>query len=329
MNFLHKRHPNAGARGRRQSVLHLETLENRTLLTYFSVGQVPSIYTLEQATAAVRIGHDQGPVADVAVMAAAQPAGMGYQSGYFNSDGGQENALRIDTAPDPGQKLGDPIQVAFSYKWIARLETYDGVDSPPWESFVNSSASVTGGQIGEKLFIDSLSTTFTLAQQDGSTGRLVIPMAVGESVSISVSLNGEAHAAQPHYQTWVDFHAKFKVHDVGRRAVLSDDHDTALPTTALAPLAADALFSLSEHGLSWRAREQDPAAYPEMLGPGEAAERWSALRSSPDAIATTPKIVQRGEGNGDSPLIQEGRVPRRSISDISGIEEMDLMAITL
>ncbi len=248
MTLFRKQRPKPDAAKLRRAVPHLETLENRTLLTVFSVGQVPSTYTLEQATANVQVVQDQGPKADVTVGAAAHPVGMGYQSGYFNTDG-QNDLFRIDTAPSPGQQLGQPIKIALSYTWTAALQTYEGSDTPPWSSMITSSASVVVGDSNQQLFLDNLSTTFTLAQQDGWSDRLVIRTTVGESVWIAVDLNGEAHAAEPHYQTWVDFRAEFTVQDAGKGAVLLRNSRAALTTLAAAARAADDVFA--HHRNEW------------------------------------------------------------------------------
>jgi hypothetical protein len=269
-------------------VLHLETLESRALPTYFSVSQVPALYTLDQATVGVQVRQDQGLVADVAVTASSHPVGMGYQSGYFNSDGSPDNALRIDTAPGPGQQLGQRAKIALSYTWTDTLRTNEGTEMPPWDTFITSSASVASRKVNDTLFEDNLSTSFTLSAQDGWSDRLVIPIRVGESIYIGVGLNGEAHCAEPHYQTWIDFQAEFVVQDARRGALIAGKGDASDPGLAagLSPAdaapsgrGADVLRPTSVPSLAASARPDEPEG---------ASAPWSARRAG----AALPRRLQ-------------------------------------
>ncbi len=277
MSSFRKQRPQFRASRLRQPALHLEPLESRALPTHFSVGQVPALYTLEQATADVQVRRDQGPVADVAVAAAAHPVGMGYQSGYFNSDGSPDNALRIDTAPGPGERLGQRVKIALSYTWADTLQTNEG-PTPPWESFVTSSVSVASRKVNDTLFDDNLSTDFTLSEQHGWTDRLVIPIKVGESIYIGVSLNGEAHCAEPHYQTWVDFQAEFVVQDARRGADSTRPSDLT-PELAIGPAATDAVFAEPGGQAPWPTHRPSPAGDARAAEPEETSAQWLARRS--------------------------------------------------
>ena len=321
MSMFRKRHPQTNAPRRRPTALHLETLEGRALPTYFSVSQVPALLTLDQATVGVQVRQDQGPVADVAVAASSHPVGMGYQSGYFSSDGSLDNALRIDTAPGPGQQLGQHVKIALSYTWTDTLQTNEGTEMPPWDTFITSSASVVTRKVNDTLFEDNLSTSFTLAAQDGSTDRLVIPIKVGESIYIGVSLNGEAHCAEPHYQTWIDFQAEFVVQDARRGALVAGQGDVSDPELAAGFSPADAVFS--EHG----GDVFRPASLPSLAGyvavtqPAGASARWLAGSSAQDT-ATLPGTSRTGVSKDDSPPVKERLVQNRPGSPVAGISEL-------
>jgi hypothetical protein len=325
MNFFRNRQRKTDARRFRQAALHLEALENRTVPTVFSVTQVPSTFSLEQATADVQVGQDQGPVADVSVMAAAHPVGMGYQSGYFSIDGEPDNALEIDTAPDAGQQLGDPIQIAFSYSWTATLQTYEGSDTPPWESYVNSSVAVAAGTYYNQLFNDSISTNFILADQHGGKDQLIIPMTVGDSVFVSVSLDGVAHCAEPHYQTWVDFQAEFTVQDASERPLPHQPLNPATP--AAVSLATDAVFALQGAELSHLPRgTEKPAATARQA---EEGTRSLALRSFQDADASISPIVKIGASPKHTQTVPEGQLSDRLALSTFDVEAVNLMIVAV
>lgn len=302
MSLFRNRRPQRKAPRLRPPAPHLETLESRTVPTRFSVGQMPALYTLQQATAGVQVLRDQASVADVAVAAASHPVGMGYQSGYFSSDGTPENALRIDTAPGPREQLGQRVKIALSYTWTDTLRTNEGPDMPPWDSFITASVSVTSRKVNDSLFEDNISTSFILSDQHGGTGRLVIPIKVGESLYIGLNVNGEAHCAEPHYQTWIDFQAEFVVQDA-RRGADSPPPGDLTPELATGAAATDAVFA--EHGVHalWPAPQPGLAAADQRTAQarlpvsGPAPRSWSA-----DALPRKLKTTDLSRGGLLAPI---------------------------
>src|SRR5262245_61148622 len=111
---IRRRALRTATRGPRHYSPQLEPLEDRTLLTLFTVSAVPDATAQQEAAASVGSSAGAKRAVRAAVVGDAFPAGQGDHRGAFFL-GAATDLLQIDTAPDAGQNLGDPITVAFVY----------------------------------------------------------------------------------------------------------------------------------------------------------------------------------------------------------------------
>jgi hypothetical protein len=228
MFFLFRSKNASAAHRRRPRQLSFESLEDRTLLTFFSVVDVPDASAMQEASADVSYTRGEQQSAQMAVNAQAHPAGMGDHAGYF-AVGSKSPAFVIDTTPEPGQKIGDPIAVSFEYNYAAVLRFV--IDFPqPLSSDLTFFARLEAGNNSQDLFKGSFSSDYGEGDQEDDQ-VLLLPMNVGDQAMIIISAQGEAHAAEPHFQYWVDFSATFTFQDdpagtpvghPGERAALLD-----------------------------------------------------------------------------------------------------------
>jgi hypothetical protein len=250
-----------GARARRRGP-RLEVLEDRTVLTLFTVSAVPDHVAAEQATASVTHSAGASPVAHASLAGEAAPAGQGLHHGAFYL-GGVSDLLQIDTAPDAGQLLGDPISVDFAYSHTSTLQNY--YDFPTGNTaFVQWHGFLDAGDASQPLFDGAFSTDYITSDEAHDEGVVQINMNVGDSVVVHVWSSGEAFAAEPHFRDRVAFSADFVVNDSASLA----------PPPGVGPALARA--AESGNGLA-RGLAQVPPGLPNLLsgvpGAGDLLDR--------------------------------------------------------
>jgi hypothetical protein len=209
----------------------LEALEDRTLLTLFTVSAVPDATADQEAVAQVGYSSGERPVIRAGVFGAARPAGMGNHQGAFYV-GSASDLLEIDTAPDVGQNYGDPITVSFLFSYSSSLQNFDGYP-PPNTSYVTWHGFLDAGDAAQPLFDGSFSTDYSNGDEVQDARSIQIHMNVGDPIYVHVWSNGQAYAAEPHFKDWVAFNANFVVQDDASNAPT-----LATIRTGLSPLLA-------------------------------------------------------------------------------------------
>jgi hypothetical protein len=231
MLWLLRRKRRTEARRTRRHSPRLEALEDRTLLTLFTVSAVPDSTAEGEAAASVTHSFGANEVAQASLAGEASPAGQGVHRGAFYL-GAPTDLLQIDTAPAAGQQWGDPIAVAFAYSRTSTLQNF--FDYPPGNpAYVQWHGFLDAGDASQPLFDGSFSTDYIPSDETHDEGLIQIHMNVGDSIVVHVWSNGEAFAAEPHFKDRVAFNADFVVND-------SPDNAPALARvgTALVPLLA-------------------------------------------------------------------------------------------
>jgi hypothetical protein len=228
MFFILRRKLSTEARRIRPQGPRLEGLEQRTLLTLFTVSGVPDSAPEEQATARVTYSSGANEVAQASLAGEAVPAGQGLHRGAFSLGGGTD-LLQIDTAPEAGQQWGDPITVAFAYSRTSTLQNY--FDYPPGNpAYVRWHGFLDAGEATAPLFDGSFSTDYIPSDETHDEGLVQINMNAGDSIVVHVWGNGEAFAAEPHFRDRVAFNADFTVYDYPGDAPARATAGTALVT---------------------------------------------------------------------------------------------------
>jgi hypothetical protein len=211
MFFIMRRRIRAEAGTTRRHNPRLEVLEDRTLLTLFTVSAVPDSAVFSEATASVTYTPGPNQVVRTSLAGDASPAGMGDHRGQFYL-GPQTDLLQIDTAPEAGQHVGDPIRVAFLYSYTSRLQNFDGYP-PPYTGYVEWHGFLDAGDATQPLFDGLFSTDFITGDEIHDQQLIRVNMNVGDSIIVHVWSNGDAYAAEPHFRDQVSFNADFTVSD--------------------------------------------------------------------------------------------------------------------
>jgi hypothetical protein len=210
--FSLSKDPSAAHRLRHRKPV-VEVLEDRTLLTHYSVIDVPDTFAMQQATAEVTSTPGEQPEADMTATAQAHPVGMGDQPGYFQI-GSERTAFVIQTTPEPGQEIGDPISVSFSFNYLARLRFVMDTGIVPPPSYINYFCRLEAGDDSQDLMEGFFTTDMGIGAEAQDNQVVTLPnQKVGDPMMITLTLQGEAHSAEPHYQDWVDFTGRFSFRD--------------------------------------------------------------------------------------------------------------------
>jgi hypothetical protein len=257
----------------------LEALEDRLVLTLFTVSSAPDATAYQEAVAQAGASSGERSVIRAGLIGAATPAGMGNHEGSYYL-GAANPLLEIDTAPDVGQNYGDPITVAFVFSYSVSLQNFDGYP-PQNTSYVTYHGFLDAGDAAQPLFDGSFSTDDGPDYSFQEARSIAIHMSVGDPIYVRMWSNGQAYAAEPHFKDWVAFNANFVVQDdTGNAPALAP-----IRTNPFQLLANDLPLEqpLGECGWNDRSallavRKVDPA---EFNGTGlRLALNWAGLQST-------------------------------------------------
>jgi hypothetical protein len=212
MFFIQWRQPRTKTRHTGRQWPRLEPLEDRTLLTLFTVSAAPDAAVDLEATATVTYTSGEVKLAQASLAGDASPVGMGDHHGAFYL-GAPSDLLQIDSIPGDGQNLGDPIKVGFTFSYTSLLQSFFGYP-PANPSYVEWHGFLDAGAATQPLFDGLFSTDFTPGDETRGEGLIPIEMNVGDSIIVHVWSNGQAYTAEPHFKARVAFNADFSVSDL-------------------------------------------------------------------------------------------------------------------